>query len=273
MSLRTVVLDRLTPLKRLLVRSAFLMLVVACGPVPVAQAEPIIPPVTPTTLLPPPDSSLPSFDGIRDPVFEQLIRFNRSMPAGHFSGAELIRRVEASGRSSPIPYRGVIWQRRTPLADSSGTAVETTFDRPIDLPVPYEILGYHPGSFRTTGRFVFREEWLGDLSLADDRDRPATPLPPVAITDVQLFVLTEGTLDIDIDGWLDKLAGGNLDDTAIRALAVFRRDGHWYGLALGLNPDGKSRSGVFDFATEQVLYPTPEDFKIVARYLRRQLQK
>ncbi len=232
----------------------------------VVHAETILMPVTPTTTFIP-------LEGIRDPVFEQLIRFNLSLPAGHFSGAELIRRVEASGRTSPIPYRGVIWQRRTPLADSTGTAVETTFDRPIDLPVPYEILGYHPGSFRTTGRFVFREERLGNLVLADDRDRPATPMPLVAITDVHLFVLTEGTLDIDIDGWLDKLAGGNLDDTTIRALAVFQRDGHWYGLALGLNPDGKGRSGVFDFANEKVLYPTPEDFKIVARYLRRQLRQ
>ena len=195
------------------------------------------------------------------------------MPSGHFSGAELIRRVDSSGRPSPIPYRGVIWQRRTPLADSSGTSVETVFDRPIDLPVPYDILGYHPGSFRTTGRFVLREERLGDLLLPDDRERPATPIPPVTITDVHLFVLTEGALDIDIDGWLDKLAGGNLDDTTIRALSVFRRDGRWYGLALGVNPEGQGRSGVFDFGTEKVLYPTPEDFKIVARYLRRQLRQ
>ena len=251
---------------RFVVRIAFVMNVATCGPVIMARAETIITPVTPTTMLAP-------LDGIRDPVFEQLIRFNLCMPAGHFSGAELIRRVEAGGRTSPIPYRGVIWQRRTPLADSSGTAVETTFDRPIDLPVPYEILGYHPGSFRTTGRFVFREERLGDLLLPDDRDRPATPMPSVAIADVHLFVLTEGTLDIDIDGWLDKLAGGNLDDTTIRALAVFQRDGRWYGLALGLNPEGKGRSGVFDFATEKVLYPTPEEFKIVARYLRRTLRQ
>ena len=98
-------------------------------------------------------------------------------------------------------------------------------------------------------------------------------MPPVVITEVHLFVLTEGALDIDIDGWLDKLAGGNLDDTSIRALAVFRRDGRWFGLALGTNPDGEGRSGVFDFGTEKVLYPTPEDFKIVSRYLRRQLRQ
>jgi len=230
-----------------------------------ARSEVILPPVTPATPLAP----LP---GVRDPVFEILLAFNLDWPAGHLSGGELIRRVDESGRTSPIPYRGVVWQRRVPLADSSGTSVETVFDRPIDLPVPYEVLGYHPGSFRTSGRFVFREKRLGDLVLPDDRTKAATPLAPVSVEEMHLFTLTEGSLDIDIDGWLDKLAGGNLDDTSIQAMAVFVRDGKRYGLALGRNPDGEGRSGVFDFGTEKVLYPTPEDFKIVARYLRRQLR-
>jgi hypothetical protein len=231
-----------------------------------AQAEIVLPPVTAGAPLAP-------VPGVRDPVFEILLAFNLGWPAGHLSGAELVRRVEASGRHSPIPYRGVLWQRRVPLADSSGTSVETVFDRPIDLPVPYEVLGYHPGSFRTTGRFVFRERNLGDLVLTDDRKDKDTPLAPVSLGDVHLFTLVEGSLEIDIDGWLDKLAGGNLDDTSIRAMAVFVRDGRRYGLALGRNPDGEGRSGVFDFGTEKVLYPTPEDFKVVARYLRRQLPK
>ncbi|HEX7879552.1 MAG TPA: hypothetical protein VF720_09085 [Candidatus Eisenbacteria bacterium] len=239
---------------------------IGAGPAAIARAQAVLPPVTPATPIAP-------LDGVRDPVFELLLAFNLGWPAGHLSGAELIRRVEASGRKSPIPYRGVVWQRRTPLADSSGTSVETVFDRPIDLPVPYEVLGYHPGSFRTSGRFVFREERLGDLVLSDDRTKVDKPLEAVSLDDMHLFVLTEGSLEIDIDGWLDKLAGGNLDDTSIQAMAVFVRDGKRYGLALGKNPDGEGRSGVFDFGTEKVLYPTPEDFKIVSRYLRRELKR
>jgi hypothetical protein len=186
--------------------------------------------------------------GVRDPAFETLLAFNLGNGAGHLTGHEFARRVEAADRPTALPVRELVWQRREPTPDSTAFRVETVFLRPIDVPVPYEVLGYHPGSFRASGRLVFREVPVGES---------------------RLYLLEEGRLEIDIDGWLDALAGSHLDDTDIRALALHRANGRWYGLALGVNPKGEPRSGTLDFADDRILYPTPEEFRATARAYRK----
>jgi hypothetical protein len=69
------------------------------------------------------------------------------------------------------------------------------------------------------------------------------------------------------------MAGGKLDDTRIAGLVVFRQGDRWYGMALGYNRDGEPRSGTIDFTDDRILYPNPEPLKVVARDMRRRLER
>jgi hypothetical protein len=187
--------------------------------------------------------------------------------------ARIAALVEQTGRPTVIPYRRIERVDRRRGSGGGGTQVESVFDRDIDLPIPYKILSYHPGSLRVSRRLEFDEIRLGAVQIGHVESENGRIVPhPFTIEDVRLYVIREGNLEIDIDAWLDALAGGNLDDTRVAGLAIFEKNGVRYGVALGYNGDGEGRSGTFDFAQDRVLYPASPEFKSVARQMRRTME-
>lgn len=211
--------------------------------------------------------------GARDPVWAVLLGLAFSDAHGTLTGERLADEVRKSGRTSQLPYDMMEDTRREAAQRPRESIVTTRFKAAIDLPVPYQILSYHPGSFRGTDLLVFREIDLGTVTIAHQVlvNRKVT-MAPFDIHDVHLFILKKGALEIDIDGWLDALAGDNLDDTWVAGIAVFRRGNGVYGMALGYNDKGEGRSGTLSFGEDKVLYPNPPDLKSAARQLRRTLE-
>lgn len=224
--------------------------------------------------LPPADGGpLTPLEGVRDPAFATLMAFNNSRVRGRLDGPEFTRIVELTGRKTRLPYRWILWEGRMPFTADSTTLVEVVFDRKLDLPLPYKIIAYHPGSIRAPGRLLFREYALGTREIVwrEGRGGGSTTWKR-SIQNARLYILEEGSLDIDIDGWLDALAGDDLDDTRIVALATWQKEGHWYSTALGYNKSGGARSGTLDMAADEILYPGPEEFRAVARHFRRLIE-
>lgn len=210
---------------------------------------------------------------VRDPAFATLIAFNYGRARGRMDAPEFRRLVEETGRRSKLPYRWLLWEGRMAMPADSTTLVEIAFDRRLDVPLPYKIIAYHPGSIRAPARLLFREHALGDPLITwreERKDGSTTHRQP--IQNARLYILQEGALDIDIDGWLDALAGDNLDDTRIVALGTWQNEGRWYSTALGYNRKGEARSGTLDMAADEVLYPGPEEFRAVARHFRRLIE-
>jgi hypothetical protein len=108
------------------------------------------------------------------------------------------------------------------------------------LPLPYSILGYHPGDFRGSRRLVFSEVHAGNLALTGLQ-------PPEFVSDVILFRLDEGHLLLDVDGLVDRLLGKALDDAATVGFVLARHDTRLLGLAVSLGRDGRRINGEFDF--------------------------
>jgi hypothetical protein len=205
---------------------------------------------------------------IKDPVFGYLIgMFDRKM-SGFVTGDHLQAVLEASDRKSRVPReqikrvlcvrenrRDLIWAR-------------AEFVRDLRLPVPYSILGYHPGrlvsSAAVTARQWEMERMVVPYASKDEADT-------LEIKDVTLLAFVEGGVEMDIDGWLDALMGDSLDDTYMLGLAVFRYNGTRYAMALGYNSKGEPRSGALHLSEDEVRFPTPDDLKAVARYLRKQM--
>jgi hypothetical protein len=74
---------------------------------------------------------------------------------------------------------------------------------------------------------------------------------------------------VDVDGWLDVLAGDALDDARLSGLAILRYGDRRYGVAFGYNKKNEPRAGVLDFVSDQILMPPPSELKGVARDLVR----
>lgn len=215
--------------------------------------------------------------GVRDPAFAVLLGFVLDHHTGGLDGARVQAAVEAAGRPSSMPYQMVRLLARLPerAGGAASTAhVELLLDRDLDLPVPYKILIYHPGSFLGSSHIRFRELGIGRQIIPHHpKDRDVAPEPPFAIESVHLYILEQGHLEIDVDGWLDALAGDKIDDTRVAALVIYRRNALLYGLALGYNRRGEPRSGTLSFADDRVLYPSPPEVRAVTVEMRRVLER
>ena len=155
-----------------------------------------------------------------------------------------------------------------PRAPDQPVELQMRFAETLEVPVPYAILGYHPGSLRISDEVEFDEWSLGRIRLPDGSEGKRRYLE-----EVRLLVVRRGELVIDIDWWVDKLFGGKLDDTDLVALALVRFEGRTYGIATGYNSSGRGRSGTFDFFTDEVVFPSPPHFKFAGRTLRGRAER
>jgi hypothetical protein len=213
---------------------------------------------------------LPMAPDVKDPVFAVLVGLLRSDLHGVLTREQLERQLAKSGRETLLPYQHLHELRRTDAEEGAlgrpTAAVEADFEGPLVFPIPYRILWYHPGKIRASATCVFREWSFGSVNL------PYDPATPIELEDVHLFGLERGDVAVDIDGWLDFILGSALDDTEVNGVVIFRESGRDYGMAIGHNNKGESRSGVFDLAEDKIVFPVPAEMKLVARNMRRRLE-
>lgn len=196
---------------------------------------------------------LPYDETLPDPVFAVLVGLITSNAEGHLSGDHLRREMARRGKKSRLPadLLASVDRERT----SADTArVSLRFRAPMNLPIPYSILWYRPGRMQASAETSFTERALGRLT------------PDAA--DARVFFLENGGLAVDIHAWLDKLMGASLDDTDVRTLALVLFRDRWLGVALGRNPSGRPRQGVFDMKADKALFPIPADIRASVRALR-----
>ncbi len=115
---------------------------------------------------------------IRDPFFEFLLTMAWGDSVGLWTGEELRAHAAASGRESRFPLEDVVSVARVHL-DEVGNAPPPGKYQGItaravwtlvlkgkqDRPMPYSILGYHPGSLRIDGLLVLSELGPADLEI------------------------------------------------------------------------------------------------------------
>jgi hypothetical protein len=209
---------------------------------------------------------LPALHSVRDPVFATLLALFVEDRTGCVSGPLLASEIRRSGRKSSLPHerlRSIVRRRE---AASGETRVTILLDRRLDIPIPYRILWiYRPGSIWVDTPLEMTERRLGVVQVT------AWPGESVRLESAGVFRLTRGQAGADIDGWVDRLFGAKLDDMTVHGLGVFQTDGRWYGLAIGANPQGASRMGLFDFASDAIVFPCPARLWAVARQLRSAL--
>ena len=205
---------------------------------------------------------------VLDPVLSILLGLVETDACGVLTRSRLEREVRMSGRPSriPVPYLHVI--RRSYRQDGPRAEITLFSVSDLDLPVPYEILNYHPGRVRVS-EVVLLEEWkLGRVRLDGGPDSP-----PIVLEDVVVWGLRRGRVEMDVDAWLDSMLGSKLDDMRLGGFALFRYQGERIGLALGYGPDGTGRSGALSLREDKVLFPAPPALKRAGAHLRGRLEQ
>ena len=206
---------------------------------------------------------LPVAASVRDPIYAILLGLLDTESYGLLSRDHIEREMRRGGSKTRLPYQKVTRVSRQPVEPGRVSEITLEFVGQVKVPVPYSILGYHPGDVRTSPRCRLREWKLGALTLGAHGER---------FDDVRLLALEEGELQVDIDRLVDLLAGSALDDTRLSGLAVLRHGGRRLGLAFGYNDEGRPRYGVFDFAADKILIPIPASLKGVPGDLRRRAE-
>jgi len=215
-----------------------------------------------------PDSLTPA-PGVRDPVFALLVDLVTSGSYGRLTRERLAQELSRQRLKSQLPYGTVVEIVRRPVQRGYTAEVEVVFREPLNLDVPYSILGYHPGSFTASRNCRFREWAFPRLSWVDvsGSGKDAKSRTTV-LTDVHIFALQSGEIWIDIDKVVDKLLGGALDDTRVTVLALARHRGEWIGVASGYGRDHGGRSGILSLKADKILFPTPAELKGIGKGLR-----
>jgi hypothetical protein len=205
-------------------------------------------------------------EGITDPMFATMIGVLDADYFGVVGQAELDSIVTANG-GTKLPHQIFMKMSRRPAEGSPDSYVEIHLSEEVDRPIPYSLLGYNPGSIRASQRLDFLHFDVGNrtyLVRMDDEERE------VAVQDAQLFVISDGFMEMDFDGWLDRLLGSKLDDMQVRAFLTFRWEGQRYSLGMGLTKKGRGKTGAFDFLADETLFPAPKELLIVGREMRNE---
>lgn len=195
---------------------------------------------------------------IREPFFAFLLGMAANDSLGTWTGEQLRAHIATVGRESRFPLETMVsLQRARPDSSQAlkypGASVAAVWtivlSGPLDRPMPYSILGYHPGSLRVGGVLVLSElaPSVVNITYVEDDQEISRHL-----TEVRVFPLEGGFVLLDADGLLDALLGSGLDDAWTLGFVVGREDGKLVGLGVSLGRKGRNIFGEFDFASDQV---------------------
>jgi hypothetical protein len=203
-----------------------------------------------------PESAVP------DRFYSYLIGLVNANVCGVVDDAKFDSVLRGFKGKTQIPFEKIKEIRRECVTGSGTRDVSITFKGDLDTPVPYSILGYHPGSVTAGTKVSFLEWYTPSQKITVGRGES------IVLADVFVFGVYDGWAVVDIDTWVDRLLGGLLDDTRIIVLVLFKYKGEWHALAAGYDRQGNGRSGVFNFHTNRILFPTPKELQVLAPYFR-----
>ena len=199
---------------------------------------------------------------VKDKFYSYLIGLIQADTCGVLVAEDLERMLNDYRGKTSIPFETIKDIRRGCARRGDAREVSVAFKGNLQAPVPYSILGYHPGSVTASSTVRFLEYDIPAKSLRWSTSET------IELTEIYIFAICEGWAIVDIDGWLDKLLGGLLDDTRLVVMALFKYNGDWHGLAAGYDRSGDGRSGIFNFSQNKILFPTPRELRMLGPYFR-----
>lgn len=200
-----------------------------------------------------------SIPEVRDPLFEIIFGFAEGDSTGMWTGDELRQRIEATGRESKMPIQFLESIERQKLHPSNAPSREgyksyrqwrIVITGKLRMPLPYSILGYHPGTMHVSKELVLSEWHLGSPNLYIPNDEGTFK---IKCEDLTVFRIDEGFVALDVDSWLDRLLGKLLDDTWSTGFMLGSAEGEKIVIAQGYSRGMRPIFGEFNPKTDKVL--------------------
>jgi hypothetical protein len=197
-------------------------------------------------------------DTILEPFFAFVIGMAETDSLGSWRGSDVSAFALHRGRESRLPMeRLATIERRRPEPGSGGRYPGAivraewviTFDSALDFPLPYSIVGYHPGSLRVSSALRLVELAPQDMTLAWRTKREIVRHP---VSTVRVFTCESGYMLLDADAVVDHLLGDLLDDAWTVGFVAARDGDQLLGLSIMVGRDLRSIYGEFDFARDRI---------------------
>jgi len=191
---------------------------------------------------------------VGEPVFAFVFRLVASDSLGAWTEDDLLAFAQEWERPSDFPLERLdsLTREALPPAEQverggfvcSRRIVVTLDAERLDIPMPYSILGYHPGTLGFGSPLVIHEWRLGT---GEVRVRTGEGSRPETVHGLTVFQVVSGWSVLDVDSWLDKLLGKQLDDAAILGFVAARARGRIVGVGISAGRDGRFIYGELDF--------------------------
>jgi hypothetical protein len=144
---------------------------------------------------------------------------------------------------------------------SGECSMSIAFNGDAKIPIPFSLLGYHPGSILATSQLHFTQT----RPVSSREDEPVTANP------VYVMHLTEGQIVVDVDDWLISLLPSMLDDLSVRFIAIFHYKEDWYCQLGGTGRRAKKGlNWFFSLTGNRIIYPIPKELARLGRRIAKE---
>ena len=133
-----------------------------------------------------------------------------------------------------------------------------SFDESFSYPLPFDVLGYHPGDVEVSGSITVLEQAYPAhaITVADGSTETLSPFISLRIV--------EGTVFFDFDALVDIFAMGAYDDLEAQVALIFRHDGRWYAVLAGEGHRNRIHEWTFDLASTSFMRKPPRELRGVS---------
>lgn len=147
-----------------------------------------------------------------------------------------------------------------PRAHERPRAAELTlsFDGEFSYPLPFDVLGYHPGDVEVSGSITVLEQAYTTQAITVADGSTETLSPFIALR------IVEGTVFFDFDALVDIFAMGAYDDLEAQVALIFRHDGRWYAVLAGEGHRNRIHEWTFDLASTSFMRKPPRALRGVS---------
>lgn len=217
---------------------------------------------------------------VRDPLFAFVFTMVERDSLGTWTAADLLAFARAWGEESAFPVdQHLVSLTREPIADRVLTQRGARCHRRwvvrleparLEIPMPYSILGYHPGQLSFDTPIVLNEWRLGPRSIHVSVDDQTRRYQADALT---VFQIAGGWILLDVDGWIDTLLGRAADDAVMQGFSVAWVDGQLVGVGSSSGRNGRRLLGELDFRSGEVATHGRPVARGLSRYGRQYLPR
>lgn len=197
---------------------------------------------------------------VHDPLFAFVFSMAERDSLGTWTAADLLVFSKEWGEDSVFPLAGNLASlTREALPDGrvryrrgvrcNRRWVVRFAPARLEIPMPYSILGYHPGSLSFDSPLTLFEWRLGERTMHVTVEGSTRRYACDALT---VFQIASGWIVLDIDGWIDRLLGKAADDAAMEGFAVGWIDGQLVGVGNSVGRKGRRMLGELNFRSDEV---------------------